>query len=135
MAGLKDPHLAQAYRLLHARGESTTTLAAKAFTSRAHVSQVLNGQQRRGRSWERIKAHLTPEEIALLEQVPQVRPPRRPPSMTPVALASRRYRARKARSSASAGTAVDGQTENISTRPANPTAGAFIHWKQQQRTA
>lgn len=54
------------HRLLHARGENTTTLAAKICSSRTHVGQVLNNDPGRGGQTRRKLAPLlTPEELAL----------------------------------------------------------------------
>ena len=65
----KDVNLANAYRMLHARGETTSSLAAKLGTSRAYVSRMLSGEQRAGDRWKELCALLEPREIALLEQV------------------------------------------------------------------
>jgi hypothetical protein len=66
----KDEKLAAAYRLLRARGVSARVLADRLHTSRSHVTQVLNGTRRKGRSWDRVKDFLEPEEIALLQECP-----------------------------------------------------------------
>jgi hypothetical protein len=69
MSGLKETPLARAYRLMHARGVTTTTLAEAIGTSRAYVSRVLTGHERYGRTWERVRALLTPDEVALLDSM------------------------------------------------------------------
>lgn len=66
---LSDPRLREAYRRLHARGETTTTLAEKLGTSRAYVSRMLAGEQRAGKRWEDLRAVLEPRELELLEAV------------------------------------------------------------------
>lgn len=67
MSGLKPPELSAFYRSLHARGYNCDTLAAKVGVGRASLSRVLNGSRRRGPIWNRVVAHLTPEELKLLD--------------------------------------------------------------------
>lgn len=69
MAGLTDPNLSAFYRYLHARGETTTTLAKAIGTSRAYVSRMLIGEQRGGKRWDQLQAVLLPHERELLAQV------------------------------------------------------------------
>lgn len=53
--------------LLHERGETVASLAAKAGTGRAHASQVLANKPGRGHhTRRRLTAFLTAEELALL---------------------------------------------------------------------
>ncbi len=67
MSGLKPFEIDLFYRRLHARGEDTSTLAAKVGVTRSALSRVLNGARRRGPIWRRVAPLLTPEEIALLD--------------------------------------------------------------------
>jgi transcriptional regulator with XRE-family HTH domain len=67
MSGIKPLELNQFYRKLHARGMTTTKLAELVGRARPTLSRVLNGYRRRGPVWLRIRQHLTPDEIALLD--------------------------------------------------------------------
>jgi len=67
MSGFRPIEMDYFYRRLHARGLDTKTLAAMVGRNHASVSRVLNGSRRRGALWEKIKRHLQPEEIALLD--------------------------------------------------------------------
>jgi hypothetical protein len=69
MSGLKPPALSDFYRSLHARGESTTSLAAAIGRARSVVTKILNGDRRRGPAWAKLKPLLTAKEIALLDVV------------------------------------------------------------------
>jgi hypothetical protein len=72
MPGLKDRHLAEAYRVMHIRGITAETLADELCSSRSHVCQVINGTRRRGNTWRRLRRHLAgvaPEVLSHLEQV------------------------------------------------------------------
>ncbi|GHC01969.1 hypothetical protein [Cerasicoccus arenae] len=66
---LSDPHLRDAYRMLHARGVTSSTLAAQLGTSRAYVSRMLAGEQRRGGRWVELRRLLTARELELLDKV------------------------------------------------------------------
>lgn len=69
---MKQPGMGKFYRLLHGRGMTTTKLAEAIFSSRPHVTMVLNGTRAQGRkrckTWQRLEPLLTPEEKFLLEQ-------------------------------------------------------------------
>lgn len=60
------------YRLLHSRGMNTTKLAETIFSSRSHVTMVLNGARgrmgKRFKTWRRLEPLLTDEEKSLLRQ-------------------------------------------------------------------
>jgi hypothetical protein len=66
---MKHPNITWFYKSLHARGEDTTTLAEAICTARTYVSRCIDGHERRGNTWQRIKRLLTVEEIELLEGV------------------------------------------------------------------
>jgi hypothetical protein len=66
---MKHPNIYWFYKSLHARGEDTTTLAEAICTARTYVSRCIDGHERRGNTWQRIKRLLTVEEIELLEGV------------------------------------------------------------------
>jgi hypothetical protein len=65
----KHPNIYWFYKSLHARGEDTSTLAEAICTARTYVSRCIDGHERRGNTWQRIKRLLTVEEIELLEAV------------------------------------------------------------------
>ncbi len=93
---LAHPNLRDASRLMRLRGISQATIAAEVKTGRAYVSRVLCGYERAGRTWERIRAVLPADIVALLEAVP-VPPgarPRRERSMSAIAIATRAKRGR-----------------------------------------
>ncbi len=87
MSGIKPLPVTLFYRRLHQRGETTSSLAAKIGSSRAHVVQVVNHSRARHLpasrlrkflkcpkptgTWKRLKQILTAEELALLDQVPR----------------------------------------------------------------
>lgn len=77
MSGMKPVPLSQFYRCLHLQGVTVEDLAMLVDSSRAHVTQVLNHTRARTRkngeesgTWKRLKKHLTPDEIELLNEVP-----------------------------------------------------------------
>lgn len=67
MAGLKPPEMNRFYAKIHERGLDTAKLAEQVGRSRSIVTRVLNGSKRRGATWKRLCALLTPDEIALLD--------------------------------------------------------------------
>lgn len=67
MSGLRPMEMQYFYRRLHEPGLDTTRLAELVNASRPAVTRVLNGARRRGPLWAKIKAHLEPEEVALLD--------------------------------------------------------------------
>lgn len=67
MSGLRHEAMRQFYARLHARGYDTEKLANDVGRSRPTVTRILNGSRRRGPAWKAITAHLTPEELALLD--------------------------------------------------------------------
>lgn len=69
MAGVKPAEMYDFYRLLHARGLDTASLAEKVGRSRVVVTRVLNGSRRRGPVWRKLESILTAEERALLDVV------------------------------------------------------------------
>lgn len=69
MSALKPLALVEFYRALHARGASTTTLAAALGVSGGAVRRVLGGLRRRGPLWRRLATHLTASELNLLARV------------------------------------------------------------------
>lgn len=71
MSGIKPLPLVEFYRALHARGETTTTLAASLGVSGGAVRRVLAGLRRRGPLYHRLERLLTPRERALLAHVEQ----------------------------------------------------------------
>lgn len=71
MAGLTHPSLMRAYRSLHHRGVTTTSLARDLGTSRAYVSRLMCGYNRRGHRWRRICELLTEQEREWLLDVPE----------------------------------------------------------------
>lgn len=69
---MKPLALTQFYRALHARGESTATLAARLHVSRAVVTKLIGLlKPRRGPVWRGLLSLLTAEERALLVSVEQ----------------------------------------------------------------
>jgi hypothetical protein len=66
---LKPTALSDFYRKLHARGESTATLAEKLGVSGGAVRRLTGGFRRRGPLWKRLTALLTDDERALLDYV------------------------------------------------------------------
>lgn len=78
MSGIKSQDVTQLYRLLHARGLTTSLLADRIATNRAHLTQVLNGSRpaltRHGRpssTWRRLVRVLeseAPEALLHLQQ-------------------------------------------------------------------
>ena len=67
MAGFKPPQLSEFYRSLHARGLSTSDLAAAIGRKHCTVSRVLNGARRRGPVWAKLQLLLTANELSLLD--------------------------------------------------------------------
>jgi DNA-binding transcriptional regulator LsrR (DeoR family) len=122
MARLKDAHLAQAYRIMHARGITTDTLADELVTARTYVSRVIGGYERRGAVWvriQRILAERAPEALeellamdvsALPVQQTAVRMRREPAPVVPFA----------------------GQPKN---HQAAPTMRRFNQWRQERAHA
>ena len=47
------------------RGLNITSLAAMAFTGRAHLGQVLNGRREGSKTWKRLKRVLSSEEYGI----------------------------------------------------------------------
>lgn len=69
MSGLKPIALTLFYRKLHARPRPPRTveqLADKLFSSRAHLTEVLNGHRPGGPTWRKLARVLTPDELRLL---------------------------------------------------------------------
>jgi hypothetical protein len=69
VSGIKPIDLTRFYRKLHARTRRPRTvaqIAAKIFSSRAHVTEVLNGNRPGGQTWRKLAQVLTAEELALL---------------------------------------------------------------------
>jgi hypothetical protein len=60
---MKNP---QFWRKLHASGETAETLATKIFSSRAHVTQVLNGTRSGGQTRRKLIKVLPPKLVELL---------------------------------------------------------------------
>lgn len=71
MSGIKPQPLTEFYRALHARNESTDTLAAALGVSGGAVRRVLGGLRRRGHLWRRLVPLLTDRERTLLANVEQ----------------------------------------------------------------
>jgi hypothetical protein len=72
MSALKPLELAQFYRLLHLRKQSSATLADKLNVSPAVVRKLIGLlKRRRGLVWERLLGLLTDEEKRLLLTVEQ----------------------------------------------------------------
>jgi hypothetical protein len=72
MSALKPLELAQFYRLLHERGESSETLAQKLNASPAVVRKLIGLlKRRRGMVWDGLIKLLTAEEKRLLLAVEQ----------------------------------------------------------------
>jgi hypothetical protein len=71
MSGIKPQPLAEFYRLLHARGETTGTLATKLCISGGALRRVIGGHRRRGHLWRKLAPLLTAKEISLLKDVEQ----------------------------------------------------------------
>lgn len=72
MSALKPTALTEFYRSLHARGESTDSLALKLNVSRPVVCKLIGLlKRRRGRTWAALLALLTERERALLLSVEQ----------------------------------------------------------------
>lgn len=71
MSGLKPTPMAEFYRSLHARGETTDTLADTLRVSGGAVRRLLAGHRRKGVLWGKLAALLTERERALLADVEQ----------------------------------------------------------------
>jgi hypothetical protein len=71
MAGIKPLPLTEFYRSLHARGESTDTLAIKLGVSGGAVRRLFAGLRRRGPLWRRLEQLLNDKERQLLRDVEQ----------------------------------------------------------------
>lgn len=121
MSGLRDINLVEAYRLLHGRGLDTTTIAAAVHTSRAYVSRVLSGYERRGPTWRRIRDLLTPEEVALLEAVPE-RDPQRTVLRAKACLTTEGTESTEAKAKGGSGATIN---------TARPTVRAFETWRNK----
>lgn len=119
---MKEQALTEAYRMMHGRGVTTQSIAEAICTSRAYVSRVLTGHERRGATWRRVRALLTPPEIALLEAVPE-----REPQATEIR--SQRSEIRSQKSPPEVRT-PDVLTDSVQTT-ARPTVRAFNDWKQR----
>ncbi|HVU38058.1 MAG TPA: hypothetical protein VHC95_06965 [Opitutales bacterium] len=65
---MKNPRLAEFYRQLRARGETTATLAAKIGRSRVHLTHIFNGSKRGRFTWQVLYPLLTEKELSLLLQ-------------------------------------------------------------------
>jgi hypothetical protein len=132
VSGLRDTHLVQAYRLMHAHDIDTTSIAAAVGTGRAYVSRVLTGQERRGRTWLRIRTWLlerVPEAVAELDQVPC---DARPVQMTTFRATPRSHDSEGSPAGVDAG--ERGTVGAAPVAPANtarPTIRAFTHWRQR----
>jgi hypothetical protein len=69
MSGIKPIDLTLFYRKLHDRKRGARTveqIAKKIFSSRAHVTEVLNGNRSGGQTWRKLARVLTKDELALL---------------------------------------------------------------------
>lgn len=68
----KTAEMRKFYRVLHDRGMTVEKLAESIFSSRSHVTMVLNGSRAkfgsRHKTWKRLEPLLTQEEKSLLEQ-------------------------------------------------------------------
>ena len=143
---LKPDQVREFYRLLRARGETAGSLAAAlGLTNHTYVSRLVNGHGRRisgpgthGAWWPRLRALLTAEEIKLIggEAVGDRREAigsktRKMRRVAPV-VSEPVYTFPTVRAAVAA---LPKARESISARAVDPTVGAFIHWKQQRRTA
>ncbi len=72
MSGIKPQPLTEFYRSLHARGESTDSLARQLGVSGAKLRKLIGLLQRRsGLAWKGLLSRLTERERALLLSVEQ----------------------------------------------------------------
>lgn len=72
MSGIKPLPLTEFYRSLHARGETSESLAQKLNVSRSVLCKMIGLlKRRRGRAWEHLQTLLTDRERRLLSDVAQ----------------------------------------------------------------
>lgn len=67
MSGLKPPQIYTFHQKLRERGLNVKLLAEQIGVSRPTLTRVLIGSRRRGHVWEKVKPHLLPAEIELLD--------------------------------------------------------------------
>lgn len=71
MSGIKPLPSTLLQRKLRARGSSLAKIAKKIFSSRAHVTEVINKKRSGGHTWPKLEKVLKPEELALARAVPR----------------------------------------------------------------
>lgn len=133
---LKPSHIAQFYRLLRARGETARTLAAKlGLQQHTYISRLIYGHGRKrgtGSAWPKLRALLTPEELALIAPEERLAYPSLRDAINALPSAPvRQPQKRPCRAKTETLPPVPRSVPQ-SRHATNPAAAAFIQWRQQK---